>query len=257
LNGRRFDLVGNDRKTILEYRSQVATAINVFIENVDYESMVESLGASGQTGIRKGGAYDDGSLPSLMVFGLDLPYVFKPIVRQGTQLSEKEMMEEIRQRIGFVYSATVGYTDLSGYRFRDIADQTPLLQRHYDESERSLFQLIVDALFDATVTASSHKKTYRTAIPGSANSISSYRTMPEAKADASYSLTRSWPGFDRNTSPYTRNPSYSRPQYSPSLQFVQKNRVVPQRCDTTPKCSMCEKAIRTHSRKHPGISQSR
>ena len=83
-----------------------------------------------------------------MVFGLDLPYVFKPIVRQGTQLSEKEMMEEIRQRIGFVYSATVGYTDLSGYRFRDIADQTPLLQRHYDESERSLFQLIVDALFD-------------------------------------------------------------------------------------------------------------
>ena len=57
-------------------------------------------------------------------------------------------MEEIRQRIGFVYSATVGYTDLSGYRFRDIADQTPLLQRHYDESERSLFQLIVDALFD-------------------------------------------------------------------------------------------------------------
>ena len=148
LNGRRFDLVGNDRKTILEYRSQVATAINVFIENVDYESIVASLGSSGQTSIRKGGAFDDGSLPALMVFGLDLPYVFKPIIQRGRTLSEKEMMEEVRQRIGFVYSATVGYTDLSGYRFRDIADQTPLLQRHYDESELSIFRLIVDALFD-------------------------------------------------------------------------------------------------------------
>jgi len=57
-------------------------------------------------------------------------------------------MQEIRQRIGFVYSATVGYTDLSGYRFRDIADQTALLQRKYDESEESLLKLIVEALFD-------------------------------------------------------------------------------------------------------------
>ena len=148
LNGRRFDLAGRERSTILEYRSQVATAINVFIENIDYDSIVEGLGSSGQTGIRKGGAYDDGSLPSLMVFGLDLPYVFKPITQRGQQLTQEAMLTEIRQRIGFVYSATVGYTDLSGYRFKDIADQTSLLQRQYDDSEEYLVRLIVGALFD-------------------------------------------------------------------------------------------------------------
>ena len=47
-----------------------------------------------------------------------------------------------------VYSATVGYTDLNGFRFRDIADQTPLLQRHYDQLEQSLLRLIMDSLFD-------------------------------------------------------------------------------------------------------------
>lgn len=148
LNGRRFDLSGRDQSTILEYRSQVATAINIFIEKIDYASIVEGLGSSGQTGIRKGGAFDDGSLPSLMVFGLDMPYVFKPITQGGQPLSEAAMLQEIRQRIGFVYSATVGYTDLSGYRFRDIADQTALLQRQYDDAEHTLLQLIVDALFD-------------------------------------------------------------------------------------------------------------
>ena len=148
LTGRRFDLANRDKKTILEYRSQVATAINIFIDKVDYDTIVEGLGSSGQTGIRKGGAYDDGSLPSLMVFGLDLPYVFKPIHQNKQQLAAEEMMDEIRQKIGFVYSATVGYTDLSGYRFRDIADQTPLLQRQYDESEQTLLQLVVEALFD-------------------------------------------------------------------------------------------------------------
>lgn len=148
LNGRRFDLTGRSRETINEYRSQVATGINVFIEKVDYQAIVEGLGSSGQTGIRKGGAYDDGSLPSLMVFGLDLPYVFKPIVQQGRQLSEEAMLEEIRQRIGFVYSAAVEYTDLSGYRFRDIADQTALLQRPYDDAENATLRLVVEALFD-------------------------------------------------------------------------------------------------------------
>jgi hypothetical protein len=148
LNGRRFDLAGRSKKSILEFRSQVATAINIFIEKIDYDAIVQGLGSSGQTGIRKGGAYDDGSLPSLMVLGLDMPYVFKPIVQQNSQLDEEAMMQEIRQRIGFVYSATVGYTDLSGYRFRDIADQTSLLQRHYDDSEYSLLELIIDALFD-------------------------------------------------------------------------------------------------------------
>ena len=42
----------------------------------------------------------------------------------------------------------MGYTDLSGYRFRDIADQMPLLQRQYDDSEYSLLRLVMDALFD-------------------------------------------------------------------------------------------------------------
>ena len=148
LNGRRFDLRGIDQKTIQEYRSQVATAINVFIEKVDYKAILAGLGSSGQTSIRKGGAFDDGSLPSQMIFGLDLPYVFKPIIERDIQLEPAAMTEEIRKRIGFVYSATVGYTDLSGYRFRDIADQIPLLQREYDESERTLLMLIVEALFD-------------------------------------------------------------------------------------------------------------
>ena len=148
LNGRRFDLANRERQTVQQFRSQVATAINIFIEKVDYNAIVEALGSSGQTGIRKAGAYDDGSLPSLMVFGLNMPYVFKPITQNNQQLSPEAMMQEIRQRIGFVYSATVGYTDLSGYRFRDIADQTALLQRKYDESEESLLKLIVEALFD-------------------------------------------------------------------------------------------------------------
>ena len=148
LNGRRFDLANRELQTVQQFRSQVATAINIFIEKVDYNAIVEALGSSGQTGISKAGAYDDGSLPSLMVFGLNMPYVFKPITQNNQQLSPEAMMQEIRQRIGFVYSATVGYTDLSGYRFRDIADQTALLQRKYDESEESLLKLIVEALFD-------------------------------------------------------------------------------------------------------------
>ena len=149
LDGRRFDLASSDIKSILEYRSQVATAVNVFIEKIDYEAIVEGLGSTGKTGIRKRGAFDDGSLPSLMVFGLDLPYVFKPSAESGgQQQSEEAMLEEIRQRVGFVYSATVGYTDLNGFRFRDIADQTPLLQRHYDQLEQPLLRLIMDSLFD-------------------------------------------------------------------------------------------------------------
>jgi hypothetical protein len=174
LNGRRFDLSNITAKTIQEYQSQVATAVNVYIEAVNYAKIVEGLGSSGQTAIRKGGAYDDGSLPSLLEFGLDLQYVFKPIVEREKQLSEQEMLEEIRKRIGFVYSATVGYTDLSGFRFCDLADQTTLLQRQYDVSERAVLMLIVDALFDVDGDGPSLRKRCKRIHPVSGATSAAY-----------------------------------------------------------------------------------
>ena len=58
------------------------------------------------------------------------------------------MIREIRQNIGFVFSASAAYTDVSGYRFREIYDQIPLLERTYDPMEVQIVTLIIDALFD-------------------------------------------------------------------------------------------------------------
>ncbi len=148
VNGRRFDLFGESLTALTQHQTQVETAINAFIQKVDYQASLRDLGSRTQLSIRKGSAFEDGSLPAQVVFGLDLSYVFKPIERNGTVLPEGAMLEEIRSRIGFVYSATLGYTNLTGYRFRDLADQTALLQRSYDPAEKRLIQLIVDSLFD-------------------------------------------------------------------------------------------------------------
>lgn len=148
VNGRRFDLYGESLTGLSQHQTQVETAINSFIKKIDYQAALSDLGSRIQLSIRKGSAFDDGSLPAQVVFGLDLNYVFKPIETDGTPLSADAMLEQIRQRIGLVYSATVGYTDLTGYRLRDLADQTALIQRTYDPAEKRLIQLIVDSLFD-------------------------------------------------------------------------------------------------------------
>jgi hypothetical protein len=148
LNGRRFDLSGQPPARLREFQSQVETAISAFIGKIDFTSIIKDLGSQKQTAIRKADAFEDGSLPSPMVFGLDLPYVFRPIERDGRTLPENEMLEEVRNRIGWVYSATVGYTDLSGYQMRDLAEQSPLLQRVYDPIEKPILILVMDALFD-------------------------------------------------------------------------------------------------------------
>lgn len=148
LNGRRYDLYGEDLTALAQHQTQVETAINTFIQKVDYQATLRDLGSRSQLSIRKGSAFEDGSLPAQVVFGLDLSYVFEPIERDGRVLPTESMIEQIRQRIGLVYSATLGYTDLTGYRLRDLADQTALIQRTYDPAEKRLIELIVDSLFD-------------------------------------------------------------------------------------------------------------
>ena len=148
IEGRRFDLHGQSADILSQYQVQIESGISAFVRKVSYQNIASDLGARSQTAIKKNEAYEDGSLPSQMVFGIDHQFVFRPIVRSGTQLTEKEMLEEIRQRIGFVFSATTGYTDINGYRFRDIADQIALVQRTYDPSEAPTLTLIMKALFD-------------------------------------------------------------------------------------------------------------
>lgn len=148
INGRRFDLTGKPPETLRQYQIQIENGITAFLRHVNFQTIVKALGARGQIGMKRDAAFDDGSMPAQMIFGLDLKYVFRPIIRGGTQLSEREMLEEIRRRIGFVFSATVEYTDLTGYRFRDLSDQTALMQRTYDPLEKPVLTLILDALFD-------------------------------------------------------------------------------------------------------------
>ena len=148
VNGRRFDLFGQDPTSLTQHQTQVETAINTFIQKVDYQASLQDLGSRTQLSIRKGSAFEDGSLPAEVVFGLDLSYIFKPIERDGRTLDAAAMTEEIRKRIGLVYSATLGYTDLTGFRLRDLSEQTSLIQRTYDPAEKRLMQLVVDSLFD-------------------------------------------------------------------------------------------------------------
>ena len=58
------------------------------------------------------------------------------------------MRTEIRGRIGFAYTATTSYTDVNGYKFREIAEEVQVLQRDYDAAETRLLRLVIDALFD-------------------------------------------------------------------------------------------------------------
>jgi hypothetical protein len=148
IQGRRFDLKGQTESVLREYQTQIESGVTAFLKVVGAEKVADAIGSRAQTGIKKSQSYTDGSLPAKMVLGLDLGYVFKPVIRSGKMLSENESIEEIRQRVGFVLSASVEYTDLNGYRFREIADQIALLQRTYDVAEAPMLKLVLDAMFD-------------------------------------------------------------------------------------------------------------
>ena len=148
LDGRRIDLHNVAKEILSQYQIQIERAVSVFIKNVDFQSILDDLGATGQTAVKKKEAFDDGSLPSSIILGLDLKYVFRPLTSNGRQLSDRESQERVRNRLGLIYSATTSYTDLSGYRLQDLNDQLPLLQRTYDPVEKQILTLIVDALFD-------------------------------------------------------------------------------------------------------------
>jgi len=148
IKGQRFDLKGQTPEVLRQYQVQIESGVTAFLQKVTAAKVADAIGSKAQTGIKKTHSYDDGSLPARLVFGLDMGYVFKPIERNGNKLSEKEMIEEIRQRVGFVFSAAVEYTDLNGYRFREVADQTALLQRTYDPVEKVTLKLVIESLFD-------------------------------------------------------------------------------------------------------------
>ena len=112
---------------------------------VDYQTILDALDVGSQTAIKKREAFEEGSLPSAVALGLDLKYVFRPIARSNTKIPEKGMIREIRQKIGFLFSV---YAGVNGYRFREIYDQIPLLERSYDPMEVQIVTLIIDALLD-------------------------------------------------------------------------------------------------------------
>ncbi len=148
INGRQFDLGDQPPDVLRQYQVQIESGISAFIRQIGYQTILEDLGAGTQTRVKKTQAFEDGSLPSSIALGNDLPYVFRPIRQRDVQLNQKQMVEEIREHIGFVYNAIVDYTDIQGYRFREIADQFALLQRVYDPMEVRTLTLIMDALFD-------------------------------------------------------------------------------------------------------------
>jgi hypothetical protein len=148
IDGRRFELHDQKTSIIQQYQVQIESGISTFMQKVGYQTILAALGQGSQTAIKKREAFEDGSLPSAVALGLDLKYVFRPIIRSNTKLPEEGMIREIRQNIGFVFSASTAYTDVSGYRFRDIYDKIPLLERTYDPMEVQIVTLIIDALFD-------------------------------------------------------------------------------------------------------------
>lgn len=148
IKGQRFDLKGQTEDVLRQYQVQIESGVTAFLQKITAAKVADAIGSKAQTGIKKAQSFDDGSLPARLAFGLDMEYVFKPFMRNDSKLSEREMIEEIRQRVGFVYSAAVEYTDLNGYRFREVADQTALLQRTYDPVEKITLKLIIEALFD-------------------------------------------------------------------------------------------------------------
>jgi len=148
INGKQYELRDVDPGTLAQYQVQIETGINAFLRAVGYGKIMEALGARSQTSIKKEAAYEDGSLPSKIALGVDLGYVFKPIVRSNRQLTEQEMISEIRSRIGFAYTAITSYTDVNGYKFREIAEDVQVLMRTYDVAENRGLRLVIDALFD-------------------------------------------------------------------------------------------------------------
>ncbi len=148
IDGRRFEMQGQNASIIQQYQVQIESGISTFMQAVDYNTILNALGVDSQTAIKKQKAFEDGSLPSTVALGLDMKYIFRPIVRGNTQLPEQAMIHEIRQNIGFVFSASTAYTDVSGYRMSDILDQIHLLQRTYDPMEFKTVTLVIDALFD-------------------------------------------------------------------------------------------------------------
>lgn len=148
LEGKRFDLKDQDPRTLRQYQVQIESGVTAFLKKIKFQNVVDNIGTQGQTSIKKTRSFDDGTLPSKMVLGVELDYVFRPLIRNGNQLSDQATLEEIRQRLGFVFAASVEYTDLNGYRFRELADQVGLMQRTYDPAEIPILKLVIDALFD-------------------------------------------------------------------------------------------------------------
>ncbi|MDP6779433.1 MAG: hypothetical protein QGI83_21950, partial [Candidatus Latescibacteria bacterium] len=148
IKGRRFELRDQPKEVLEQYRVQIESGVSAFVRDVGYNTILNALGAGSQTAIQKTEAYEDGSLPAKVALGVDLRYVFRPIVRNEMKLEEQQMVGEIRQRVGFVYSAITGYTDIQGYQFREIANHPELLNRNYDVVERPILVLVIDALFD-------------------------------------------------------------------------------------------------------------
>jgi hypothetical protein len=148
IEGRRFNLKGQAEDALRQYQVQIESGVTAFLKKVTAEKVADAIGTKAQTSVKKTQSYDDGSLPSRMILGLDMNYVFKPFMSNNAPIPQQRMLEEIRQRVGFVFSAAVEYTDLNGYRFREIADQMALLQRTYDPSETFTVKLVIDALFD-------------------------------------------------------------------------------------------------------------
>ncbi len=148
ISGRRFELRDQPQNVLEQYRVQIESGVSAFVRDVGYNTILNALGAGSQTAIQKTEAYEDGSLPAKVALGVDLRYVFRPIVRNDVRLDEQQTIGEIRQRVGFVYSAITGYTDIQGYQFREIANHPELLNRDYDEVELPILVLVLEALFD-------------------------------------------------------------------------------------------------------------
>ena len=148
INGRRFDLAGQPADVLRQYQIHIESGVGALVRKVGYQAILDKIGVLSQADFLKTESHEEGSMPADAVFGIDLRYVFRPFQRKGATLGKEEMAGEIRQQVGFVYSATVGYTDIQGYRFRDIADQSALLQRSYDPVEARILDLILGALFD-------------------------------------------------------------------------------------------------------------
>lgn len=146
VSGRRFDLKGATKEALHQHQTTVETAITAFVKNVDFRASLPENFESRMEAAE--GPMKDGSLPGKTVLGLDLRYLFRPIEMDGNTLNEEEMLKEVRAKIGFVYSATLGMTDTGSYRLNDLTTQTLLLQRTYDPAERVLLQLVIDTLFD-------------------------------------------------------------------------------------------------------------